>query len=200
MKTCTNCSETKPIDHFYMSGKRPSSQCKICIRTKVGIYRKSNPEEISARKLRYRLENKEDIYRKNKERYEADRESIRLQQKEYYERNRAAVNSMNRNYYHNNKGKMRECAQAYRSANLDRHNAANAKRRAARKNAIPGWSDLKEIAKVYRQARESGMHVDHIVPLQSDLVCGLHVTCNLQLLTPSENSAKGNYWWPDMPD
>lgn len=200
MKTCTTCGETKPVDQFYTNRGRPGSQCKICIRSKVNAYRNANPEEISARKLKYRLENKEAIYLKNKERYEENKEFIRLQQKGYYERNKAAVNSMNRDYYHNNKRKMREVAQAYRSANVDRHNAANAKRRAARKNAIAGWSDLKEIAKIYRKARESGMHVDHIVPLQSELVCGLHVTCNLQLLTASENSEKGNYWWPDMPD
>lgn len=42
------------------------------------------------------------------------------------------------------------------------------------------------------------MHVDHIVPLQSDSVCGFHTEQNLQLLVASDNSMKGNHWWPDM--
>ena len=44
------------------------------------------------------------------------------------------------------------------------------------------------------------MHVDHIVPLQSALVCGLHCEANLEIIPGAANEAKKNYWWPDMPD
>lgn len=73
-----------------------------------------------------------------------------------------------------------------------------AKRNAVKLRAIPAWADLDAIAEVYQEATYHQLHVDHIVPLQSKRVCGLHVWDNLQLITPSENFAKSNRSWPDM--
>jgi hypothetical protein len=76
--------------------------------------------------------------------------------------------------------------------------ARYAKRRAAKKLATPIWADIKEIEKIYKLARQktikSGMswEVDHIVPLSSKLVCGLHVSWNLQVIPITENRRKRN--------
>lgn len=62
--------------------------------------------------------------------------------------------------------------------------------RASRRRATPPWVDRRQIAAFYAATPE-GMTVDHIVPLNGDAVCGLHVPWNLQYLSKSANSAKG---------
>ena len=69
---------------------------------------------------------------------------------------------------------------------------------AQRDLATPKWADLQAIDTIYQMARfktiETGIphHVDHIVPLRSEFVSGLHVGWNLQIITATENLKKGN--------
>lgn len=76
--------------------------------------------------------------------------------------------------------------------------AIEAQRKRA-KQAAPLWGEEGRIRVVYGKAREYGFEVDHIVPLNHPLVCGLHVWANLQLLDRNLNRAKRNKTWPDMP-
>lgn len=79
---------------------------------------------------------------------------------------------------------------------LIRHHAA--KRRVVKLQRTPPWADQTAIKAIYAEAvrlkRETGVeyHVDHEIPLQGELVSGLHVHQNLQILTGSENSKKSN--------
>jgi hypothetical protein len=75
-------------------------------------------------------------------------------------------------------------------------NTVNAKKRKyelTKRNRVPAWSDINKIKEFYNNCPE-GFHVDHIVPLQGDLVSGFHVLENLQYLPAKDNLSKGNKW------
>ena len=78
-----------------------------------------------------------------------------------------------------------------------RHARNTAYYRTNKKMACPSWVNPMKILILYEKASKLGMEVDHIVPLTSAFVCGLHCEDNLQLLCKSENVSKGNRSWPD---
>jgi len=71
--------------------------------------------------------------------------------------------------------------------------------------AWPDWCAddvrFKEIYAEARRLRRSGkdVHVDHVIPICSDIVCGLHVPWNLEIISAKENLQKSNKYWPDHP-
>lgn len=83
--------------------------------------------------------------------------------------------------------------------------ASNAQRKIAERRSIPSWANIGSIRLMYAKAKELSarlgvdFQVDHVVPLRSKLVCGLHCEANLQLLASDINHRKRNYEWPDMP-
>lgn len=105
-----------------------------------------------------------------------------------------------------NREQHREYKRKYIERNRERHKALNrinsslmrAKR--ASLKPVPFWSEKAQIRTVYIEAKKRNWEVDHIVPINSKIVCGLHVWNNLQVLDRSENRAKGNRFWPDMPE
>lgn len=79
----------------------------------------------------------------------------------------------------------------YIDENRADYNYRNALRKAQILKATPKWVDLNRIREIYRNCPK-GYHVDHIIPLRGENVCGLHVETNLQYLTAEENLKKGN--------
>lgn len=80
-------------------------------------------------------------------------------------------------------------------------NNRTAKRRAEKKKRTPIWvknqykEEIKEFYKLAKALEDfTGIkwEVDHIVPMKGELVSGLHVPWNLQLLPKTDNAKKGN--------
>jgi len=109
--------------------------------------------------------------------------------------NRAAVAHKNAAWRAANPGAATAATNAWRAEHPGKWNATQAKRHVAKLQATPLWlspEHHEEIRGWYQRAAEAGLHVDHIVPLQGENVSGLHAPWNMQLLTPSANSRKGN--------
>jgi hypothetical protein len=158
------------------------------------LYRLNNKEKIKEKDKLYYFKNKEKINELNRLRYINNKNEI----KKYRLKNKDKTKRYNAEYRINNKEKIKE----YRLKNKERRKqyllnnrhlvkALDAKRRATKLRATPKFANLNKIKEIYKNCPK-GYHVDHIVPLKSKLVCGLHVEWNLQYLTPSANLSKSN--------
>ena len=178
MKTCSRCAMSKPLSEFNENARYAggySTWCKACHKEASRAHYKKNKAAVNARAAAWAEQNKQ---------------ALREVQRAFNARN-----------------KERRLAQhkEWAKANRDKRNASSAMRKAVKLRATPLWANMQAIQAVYAEARriqeQTGqeVHVDHIVPLQSALVCGLHCEANLRVICAKENAAKKNYWWPDMP-
>jgi len=99
--------------------------------------------------------------------------------------------------------KQRAYVAAWKRDNAHAPRAHNASRRTAKLLRQPVWSEKQQIRAVYKCAArltkclQTQFHVDHILPLQGQLVSGLHVMSNLQVISAAANSRKKNIWKPE---
>lgn len=128
----------------------------------------------------------------------------------YREANREKERVRNRDYGRRNAQTVRARVKRWRKENPGKDRAKRRMREIQKINACPPWARKsivrKEIQAHYLHAewleKTLGMpfHVDHIIPLCSDFVCGLHVPANLTVLEASQNIEKNNRWWPEQLD
>lgn len=213
MKTCRSCQTCKPLTEYYPAkGYKDGHHniCKCCeaayqkarsqlpdvkkrAAEKSRAWRLKNPEkskEVSRNAARKRRLENPDLLRKAERLRTRDKAKRRIVCQRYYENNKSAIN---------------ERIKKYAALNPHSQTTRKATRRAKEFNAKVSWANDFFIKEAYHLAKlreiATGMkwHVDHIVPLNSKIVCGLHVEHNLQVIPAYQNLSKSNLFWPDMP-
>jgi hypothetical protein len=176
MKLCKKCGISKNYSCFSACSKHKDGlqhSCKECNKA----YRQANKQKLKGYQSKYYQSNREELLSKSK-----------------------VWQTLNADHY---KTRLR----AWSKNNRNLKNFHEAKRRALKLKATPSWlneAQLEQIAYYYWLAKDLKIttgeqyHVDHIIPLQGEIVCGLHVPWNLQLLPSDINIAKGNNFKYDM--
>lgn len=120
----------------------------------------------------------------------------------YYQKNRLAVIARAAARPH---AEVRQYKEKYKEANPELYKALNSVRKRRHRSATPKWVTVDEkklIRQMYLEAQrltkltKERYVVDHVYPLISDQVCGLHTLKNLRIMTQEENLKKSN----KMPD
>jgi hypothetical protein len=174
MKICIKCNVQKRCEEFYKSKINKSgflNSCKKCHDVSVAKWKMMNKDKVKNIKAAWRENNRE-----------------------------KAIN-LAKNWQKNNVERVKNNVKLYQKQNRAKFNSLQSKRRAMQTNATPKWltfEQLNQIEEFYRLAQElrwlseENLEVDHIIPLQSKNVCGLHVPWNLQILPASLNRTKSN--------
>jgi hypothetical protein len=200
-KVCNGCHGELPISDFYRKCDTYdglTSRCKSCVKLSKKSHYQIHRESIRAKQSEWYLQNKDQVRASRKEKY--DPEKNKAQCKAYYEANKGQVRQINDSWAKANPDKVKKAYRDYYSRNKAERFAHAWKRKLIKKRAY-GWStELTDLVSKEAQftarsrTKSTGIkhHVDHIIPLNGEVVCGLHVWNNLQVITAIENQRKSN--------
>lgn len=158
-----------------------SGDCVLCAREKSKRAYKENPDRFVEQGRRWRESNRDGENKRLRDYYIYNKDVVKDTKKRSYYKHHAtslACKSNNKTYR-----KRTQMKSEYHDTEFMRLVMVEAKDKVLK---------LKEYTGIQ-------YHIDHIVPLKSGLVCGLHWPENIQIITATENIKKGNRYWPNMP-
>lgn len=171
-KCCSVCSETKAADAFYKAAKSRDGLANRCRACETAYQRSRKVEKAEANRRWYSKAGAEQLAVR-RAKTKAKREAYLL----------AKVQKVD----------------------LGQWRRQQAQRALQKHKATPVWVDAEHhsrirqiyaVTQLLQEATASVYHVDHIVPLFSEEVCGLHVWWNLQPLSEAANLLKNNTFAP----
>ena len=173
-KLCTKCKETKDVFLFRKNSCTKDGKsywCKVCTNEYMRNYYKTTSF-------------KQYVLDKCKQRQKEKAQEISEYKKQWRQKNLSSLLDYDRQRY-------------LKSKHIYIQRVA--KRKAKKLQATPPWADVKLMQSYYAMSKLLDElnpfvkhHVDHVVPLQNKLVCGLHTHTNLQILTAKQNMEKSN--------
>lgn len=199
-RVCPTCSTAYASRDEYGA----SYYCKPCMATRERARRAKDPARAKALDLDWKRKNPRKTAAWHKNWRAKNLEYAKQKRRENYAANRKRDLTRQREYKQANAKKMADYQRKRNAENPELNRAHVHKHRAAKLQAIPAWYDDDKVIELMRQtsrfAQETGIpwHLDHVVPLLSDRVCGLHWHGNLSPLPGSLNQSKSNRIWPDM--
>lgn len=195
----TICEKCNTFDRY------SDGRCKICHKLRTEQYKKEDPERFKSVHRKHFLANKEKIYAKLSIYRKQNPEKEKVRSAKYRNENSEKCKAAIAKYLNANPEKRKKSARDYVKRHPVENCISSSHRRAAKVQATPKWANEFFISEAYSLAalrtKMFGFkwHVDHIVPIRSPLVCGLHVENNLQVIPGTVNQSKGNRYWPEMP-
>jgi len=120
--------------------------------------------------------------------------------KRWSDKNKERHSELNASWHQRNKEQHLLNSQQVYEANKSRKLLDYYRREERTRIATPKWVSKSDLLKVYKQAEQISLktgvphEVDHIIPLQHKLICGLNVPNNLQVITREMNRKKANKW------
>lgn len=222
IKICCECRVEKSVDDLHKDRSCPDGLCRRCkdcnnahhlkyyhenkdiVLAKNKEYRDTHVDKCKKRSREYYIKNKTKIDTKVKKYAQENPEKVAEVREKTYLKKRSIYLEYKRNYYLKNKQHLSQKQQEWYLSNKHKAHAAVVKRKLFKKRATVLFADDVKIGRKYRTAHilsvlgNANYHVDHIIPLQGETVCGFHHEDNLQILRDYENRAKHNKYIPEI--